>query len=228
LQLAKVNSPEAGLIGVIDENPILAEALCLRLNEESRFRAYSAGWADPSDLLDLDLSLLILDPAQAPGPLAEVVPALRILNPGLRLIAYSSRPSVACARDCVREDFRAFLTKTSNFDQLLQAARAVAGGGMYFERRYARALVTADDPGDAGSGGEVDANGIATGAARLSEREIEVLRRISLGMSQKQIAADLEVSPKTIDTYRARGMQKLGLKDRSELVRHALETGWIE
>ncbi|ROU03615.1 response regulator transcription factor [Histidinibacterium lentulum] len=224
MQRATATSPEPGLIGVIDENPILAEALCLRLSEVSRFRAYSAGWSDPSDLLDLDLSLLILDPAQAPGPLPEVVPALRALNPGLRLIAYSSRPSVACARDCVREDFRAFLTKTSNFDQLLQAASAVAGGGMYFERRYAQALVTAETQDPAGDARASD----AAGAGRLSEREVEVLRRISLGMSQKQIAADLEVSHKTVDTYRARGMQKLGLKDRSELVRHALEMGWIE
>ena len=61
----------------------------------------------------------------------------------------------------------------------------------------------------------------------LSERETEVVQRIAHGYSNKEIAGQLKLSVKTVETYRARAMEKLGLDSRAALVRYALEHGWL-
>lgn len=63
---------------------------------------------------------------------------------------------------------------------------------------------------------------------RLSDREKEVLRLIALGYSNKEIAGQLGLSAKTIETYKARLIEKLGLSSRAELVRYALNQGWLQ
>jgi len=65
------------------------------------------------------------------------------------------------------------------------------------------------------------------GVEDLSDRETEVLRLIAQGHSNKEIAAHLELSVKTVETYKARSMEKLGLTGRSDIVRLALEEGWL-
>ena len=61
----------------------------------------------------------------------------------------------------------------------------------------------------------------------LSEREKEVIVLIARGQGTKQIAYDLNISAKTVDTYKARAVQKLGLKSRAHLVQHAIKKGWL-
>jgi DNA-binding NarL/FixJ family response regulator len=63
--------------------------------------------------------------------------------------------------------------------------------------------------------------------APLSERESEVLRLIAQGYTNKEIAVQLSLSVKTVETYKARSMEKLGLSSRAETVRYALEQGWL-
>lgn len=62
----------------------------------------------------------------------------------------------------------------------------------------------------------------------LNDREAEVARLTAAGHSNKEIAATLELSVKTVETYRARGMEKLGLQSRADLVRHAVQQGWLK
>ena len=64
-------------------------------------------------------------------------------------------------------------------------------------------------------------------AAELSERETDVIRMIAQGYSNKEIASQLNLSVKTVETYRSRTMEKLGLESRAALVRYALERGWL-
>jgi DNA-binding CsgD family transcriptional regulator len=61
----------------------------------------------------------------------------------------------------------------------------------------------------------------------LSEREAEVLLLIAQGLSNKEIAARLRISVKTVETYKARSMEKLGLSGRADIVRFALQKGWL-
>ena len=88
------------------------------------------------------------------------------------------------------------------------------------------------DPAMAGQvvGGFVkrpNAEGGAKGA-ELSDRELEVARLTAAGHSNKEVAIRLELSIKTVETYRARAMEKLGLDSRADLVRYAVQQGWLQ
>jgi DNA-binding NarL/FixJ family response regulator len=112
-----------------------------------------------------------------------------------------------------------FLLKRSAVDQLIQAVRAAATGGQYLDTNVLQAL-SADE-------GAAPARPVPD-VAVLSQREREVLEFIARGYSNKEIAARLDLSVKTVETYKARSMDKLGLQGRASLVRFAMEQGWLD
>ena len=112
-----------------------------------------------------------------------------------------------------------YVLKRAAPEELVHAIRVVAAGGVYL------------DPGMAGKvvGGFVRRSAEAAPAGdELSEREAEVVRQTAAGFSNKEIAAELSLSIKTVETYRARAMEKLGLDSRSGLVRYAVQQGWLQ
>ncbi|HEU4328087.1 MAG TPA: response regulator transcription factor [Roseiflexaceae bacterium] len=112
-----------------------------------------------------------------------------------------------------------YILKHTAADALIQAIRTVAAGGIYLEPSLAGHVV----------GHYVRRPAVTTellGAA-LSERESEVVQRVARGYSNKDIATQLNLSVKTVETYRARAMEKLGLESRVALVRFAFERGWL-
>jgi DNA-binding NarL/FixJ family response regulator len=111
---------------------------------------------------------------------------------------------------------RGYVLKRSPADQLIQAVRAVAGGRTYLDPAVAGCVV-----------GAVLGGGEGKPAAELSDREVQVLRLIALGYSNKEIAARLRVSVKTVETYKARALEKLGGHRRVDIVRHAVRSGWL-
>jgi DNA-binding NarL/FixJ family response regulator len=108
--------------------------------------------------------------------------------------------------------------KRSAASELLRALHVVSDGGTYL------------DPAMAGQPvGRLVRNAPHVGPAPLlSERESEVVRLVARGYSNKEIASKLDVSVKTVETYRYRAVEKLGLRSRADLVRYAIEQGWLE
>jgi DNA-binding NarL/FixJ family response regulator len=102
---------------------------------------------------------------------------------------------------------------------LLQAIRAAAAGGQYLDSALT-ARVTARLVGRADKVGKP--------AATLTEREAEVLRLIASGYSNKEIAARLSLSVKTVEAHKANAMRKLGLRGRIDIVKYAVLQGWLE
>ena len=112
---------------------------------------------------------------------------------------------------------RGYVLKRSPAEQLVQAVRAVADGGTYLDPQMGSDVV-----------------GILIGSevtekpdAELSARECDVVRRIALGYSNKEIAAKLKVSVKTVETYKSRSMEKLHVRSRVDIVRYAIQCGWL-
>ena len=112
-----------------------------------------------------------------------------------------------------------YVLKRSAGDDLIHAIRTVAGGGVHFDATLAGKALKGR-PGDA-PGKE----GMRRGD--LSEREREVLILLAWGYSNKEIAGELDLSTKTVETYRVRINEKLGLRSRTEMVRYALRSGWL-
>jgi len=215
----KRREPKQVAVAVLDANPILGEAMCRHFGASEQFEhdeVVSLTWDQADRVTLVQPGILVLDPTQPPGGLDPLVVELRAKVPGAQLVAYASDATQDLARICLDLGFRAFIPKSADSSQLIAAVKTVANGGMYVDRRFAEALRA---PSETPASPDPD---------QLSSREAAVLRRISLGQSHKQIAAELGLSHKTVDTYRARGMRKLGVSDRGALIQVALKQGWLE
>ena len=112
-----------------------------------------------------------------------------------------------------------YVLKRAAAAELVRAVRIVAAGGTYIDPSIAGAVVA----------GYLNAEKTTEQqeGERLSDREREVLIRVARGFSNKEIAASLSLSVKTVETYRARVAEKIGLRTRVEIVRYASRQGWL-
>ena len=156
--------------------------------------------------------VLILDIGM-PGPsYVEVLAAVPAACAGTRTLILSAQPEEEYAVRALKSGATGYLTKGYAPPDLVEAVRRVGAG-----RRYVTAALA-----------ERLALGVVDEAPKpphelLSNREFEVLRLLAGGLSLKEIAARLDVSPKTVSSFRARVLQKMDLKTNADLVRYALE-----
>lgn len=141
----------------------------------------------------------------------EAARALKQRLPGVRLIALSMHEDPEYVRGFLEAGGSGYVPKSSLETGLLDAVAAVSRG-----EYYAPAKLLAELARDL-SGPDPYRN------ARLTERELDVLKKIAGGCTYKEIAEQLGISDKTVATYRERAAEKLGLKTRAELVRYALQ-----
>jgi two-component system, NarL family, response regulator NreC len=114
-----------------------------------------------------------------------------------------------------------YVLKRSAATEMLDAIRAVAQGAVHFDAALAGKALAAGPRRHLGPGSSLP------GEARLSEREEEVLRGVAWGLSNKELADRLQVSVKTVETYKVRVAEKLSLRSRTEMVQYALRQGWL-
>lgn len=146
---------------------------------------------------------------------------LSISYPQVKLIALTVHENRAYVQPLLQAGARGYVLKRSAAEDLVRAIRAVAAGGIYLDPAVAdRAL------SDVTRGGRVDPDQ-AGDPETLSQREGEVLRLTAQGYSNKEIASRLSVSIKTVETYKARASEKLGLRTRADIVRYGASQGWL-
>ena len=138
-----------------------------------------------------------------------------VVREGLRALV-----NAQAGMEVVGEAGVGYVLKRSAAQELVHALRTVAAGGIYLDPSLAGKVVGT-------LVGKRGAKDVVPGG-ELSEREEEVVRLIAQGYSNKEIAARLEISVKTVETYKARSLQKLGLHSRADLVRYALQQGWLQ
>ena len=162
------------------------------------------------DVAVIDISLPDLNGLELARRLAEACP-------GVRLLALTVHEDRAYVQPLLQAGARGYLLKRSAAEDLVRAIRAVAVGGVYLDPAVAdKALPEPERRGSA-----------PPYAEPLSQREQEVLRLTAQGFSNKEIAARLDVSGKTVETYKARGADKVGLRTRADIVRYAVSRGWL-
>jgi len=160
------------------------------------------------DVVIMDLSMPNVGGAESTQRIKEVCPEVKVLA----LTAHEERGYAELA---LRAGASGYVLKRTTGEDLVRAIRAVAGGGVYLDPSIAAQVGV----GRQGPGANV--------THELSEREGEVLRMIAQGHAMKEIAAALSVGTRTLETYRARAMEKLALKTRAEVVRYAVQRGWL-
>jgi two-component system response regulator NreC len=165
------------------------------------------------DIILLDLSMPLL------GGL-DALPTLRKLAPSARILILTMYDDPQYLRQALKYGANGYILKKAVDGELLSAMRAVLHGEIYVHPSMTRILL--DDMLIESQ--PMDKEGTWD---NLSEREQEVLKMVVLGHTSAEIASQLSLSAKTVDTYRARGMEKLGLRSRAALVKFALQRGLI-
>lgn len=162
------------------------------------------------DIVVMDVSMPRMDGVQATMIIKRVCPEVKVLA----LTVHETKSHI---RRVLQAGASGYVVKRSAAEELIQALRAVAAKGVYLDPIVAAKLVT----------GSKQAAGTQPAGGKLSDREAEVLRLIALGYANKEIANQLEISVKTIETFKTRSMEKLGLRSRVDIVRHAMDCGWL-
>jgi two-component system response regulator NreC len=157
-------------------------------------------------------TVLVLDLNMAEGSSLPAIPRMLESSPGTAIVVLTMQNDPAFAREALRAGARGYVLKHSAGTELLQAVRTAAGGGTYLNPQLGARLAAepAGPPGD------------------LTDREVDVLRLIALGHTNGEIAKQLYLSVRTVETHRAHIQQKLGSTTRAELVRYALDHGLVE
>lgn len=163
------------------------------------------------DLVVMDLSMPRLNGLEATEQLQERAPAARVL-------VLSVHEDASYLRRALEAGAAGYVLKRGAVETLISAIRAVTRGEIYLDPALGATLAERVVGGNGRVAGEV---------AALSEREGGVLRLIAQGYSNKEIAARLDLSVKTVETYKARAMEKLSLGSRVDIVRYANEQGWL-
>jgi len=165
------------------------------------------------DVVVLDLSMPGLNGI-------EVARKFLAACPDCRVLVLTVHEDGAYLRQLLDLGVSGYVLKRSATEELIRGIHAVAAGGLYLDPAIAGRAVGRAQP-------HVHSNEEASAVADLSTREIEVLRLAAVGHSNKSIAAKLQIGAKSVETYKARGMAKLGFHNRVEVVRFALSMGWL-
>ncbi len=165
------------------------------------------------DVVVMDLTMPVLNGTKA-------AKELMWRNPGMKVLALTVHEERSYLRELLDAGASGYLLKRVAAEELVHAIRRVAEGGVYLDGRLMPDVLDRffrlpgrDDSGE---------------TKKLTPREEEVFRLIAHGHSNKEIAGQLSVSVKTIETHKARALDKLGINNRAGIVRYALQQGWMQ
>jgi DNA-binding NarL/FixJ family response regulator len=210
-------------IALCDDHPIVLAGLQNLIASEPDFELVGTATSGMNglklivdkqpDIALIDISMPELNGIALARKLAEDAPSVRVMV----LTVYEDRAFLKQALDA---GVRGYLLKRSAAENLIQAARAVLTGGIYVDPAIADRVFVSNAP-------RQGRNGDKPMMPALTERESEVLKLTALGFTNKETARRLDIGVKSVETYKARGLEKLGLSTRAELVRYAAAEGWL-
>ena len=203
---------------IADDHAVVRKGLRLLIDAEPGLRVIAEAGTVPEAVRKtraLRAGVLILDLNMPGGSSLEAIPELREQAPMTAIVVLTMQNDPAFARQALQSGAAGFVLKEAADDELLEAIRLAADGGTYLNPSLG-ARLAAQPPEPAGPPDD------------LSERELSVLRLIALGHTNSEIAAELHLSVRTVESHRAHIQQKTRRSSRAELVRYALEHGLVD
>ena len=215
---ASDGTPETATTTIVlaDDHTVMRNALRLLLDAEEDFEVVAeAGDADTAVrfVRGHKPTVLILDLNMPGRSSLDAVPDIQEASPQTEVVVLTMQNEPAFARRALQAGVRGYVLKEAADSELVQAVRSAAAGNTYLQPALGARLAAAGD------GREAD---------ELSDRERDVLRLIALGHTNAEVAEQLYISIRTVESHRAHIQQKLRLSSRAELVRYALEHGLVE
>ncbi len=205
---------------LVDDHPIVRQGLAQLINQEPDLEvcahaedaatAFQAISMHRPDIVVLDLSL------NGPDGLT-VLKELRLTQPGLPVLVLSMHDETLYAERALRAGANGYIMKQEATERVLEAIRRIRGGEVYVSDKIAKRLLrqVVSSPAAAGKS-PIEA---------LTDRELTVFRLIGKGRGTREIADDLRVSIKTVESYQAHIKEKLSLSNARELVQRAFQ--WV-
>jgi two-component system, NarL family, response regulator NreC len=208
-------SAEAIRIVLADDHAVVRSGLRLLLDNESDFEVV----AEAANIEDARRyvrghhpRVLVLDLNMPGGSSLEAIPTIREESPDTQIVVLTMQKEPAFAREALSAGALGYVLKEAADDELVEAVRRAAVGESYLNPTLGARMAAEPPPGPPDD---------------LSEREVDVLRLIALGHTNAEIAEQLYLSVRTVETHRAHIQQKLRISTRAELVGYAIERGLI-
>jgi len=202
-------------IVLADDHAVVRSGLRMLLDNESDFEVV----AEASDIESTRRyvrghhpRVLVLDLNMPGGSSLEAIPIIREESPDTQIVVLTMQQEPAFAREALGAGALGYVLKEAADDELVEAVRRAAVGESYLNPRLGARIASEPPPGPPDD---------------LSNREVDVLRLIALGHTNAEIAQQLYLSVRTVETHRSHIQQKLRLSTRAELVGYALERGLI-
>ena len=205
---------------IVDDHPVFRHGIAALITAEKNLAVCGEADSAPAALeamrrLKPDLAMLDISLQGTNG--IELVKLMRAEQPRLPIIILSMHDESLYALRALRAGARGYVMKGEAMSHVLTALRKVLAGDIYVSPRFSERLVfKAIQSLEGGMGSPVD---------KLSDRELEVLQLLGRGFGTREIANELHLSVKTIETHRAHIKEKLGFKDAGEMVRFFID--WV-
>jgi two-component system response regulator NreC len=212
-----VDTPGRLRLVLADDHAVVRAGLRTLLESEGEFEVVAeAGDVDSARryLLGHQPDILVLDLNMPGEDSLAAIPSFFEASPKTRIVVLTMQQDPAFAREALRQGVLGYVLKEGAHTELVTAVRMAAEGRTYLTPEL---------------GGRLAAEPVADGPPDdLTEREVEVLRLIALGHTNPEIAGQLYLSVRTVESHRAHIQSKLGRTTRAELVRYALDHGLVD
>jgi DNA-binding NarL/FixJ family response regulator len=210
-------------IVLADDHATVRQGLKLLIDAQADMQVVGEagdGWAAIDRVEQFKPDVIVMDVSMPGMNGLNATRTLKDLHPESRVVALTRYSDDAYLQELLRAGVAGYVLKQSASIELLQAIRAAAAGGQYLDSTVTAKVTDRFLARD----------GTKTRQQRpaATERETEVLRLIARGYSNKEIAAELDLSVKTVEVHKANGMRKLGLRGRVDIVRFAILQGWLQ
>lgn len=207
-------------IVLADDHAVLRSGLKMLLNAQADMLVVGEA-TDGQETLNVVREhapdVLILDIAMPKMDGLRVLHQLKRAFPNVRVLILTMHEEEGYLRRALEAGAAGYCPKSAADAELISAIRAVMRGNVYIHPSHTKILLDKMLPSPPPHPTPAD----------LSERERAVLKLVALGHTNQEIAEQLALSIKTVESYRARGMEKLGLASRAALVRYAIQEGWL-
>lgn len=207
---------------IADDHKIIREGLKRVINAEPDMEV--VGEADDGQdawqkAIELQPDVVIMDVSMPKLDGIKATERLKRERPHVKVIALSAYDNNGYINRLFQAGASGYLLKLAAAEELINALRIVAAGASYLDKTLTSKILE----------GYIRQKPLNIGAKQytLTEREEEVLRLVAQGFINKEIAAKLNLSVKTVESHKSNFMQKLGLHSRAEIVRYALDQGWL-
>lgn len=205
---------------VVDDHPAIREALSGAIAREEGMRVLDllSTAAEVQTLLETNTpDVFVVDISLADGDGLELIEKVRAQCPETKVLVYSIHDESLYAGRALRAGALGYVPKTASTDTVIRAIRQIKEGEVYLSPQVASQILDNVIRTQKYGGNPVE---------QLTEREFTVFRMIGRGKSMREIADQLDLSRKTVETYRRRAKEKLGYETVDELLRFAI--GWTE